>query len=101
MAYFKNNESYPENDQQAEAPEEPEYDDGFDELTEEDFPELSEEEITEKKDSRLRLALGAGNLIAVIGGTVLILILLTMIIHIVYFVINDMSRNFSLFQTNF
>ncbi len=102
MAYFKSNEEYP----QAEYPEENAedvYDDGFDELMDEtgEIPELTEEELDEKKQNHARLAYGAGNLFGVITGAVLILILLTLIFSMVYFVINDMGRSFSLFQTNF
>ena len=105
MAYFKSNEPIPEEEYPAENEEEEyeeEYDDGFDELNEEeDIPELSEQEIAERRESRFRKAVGAGNLFAVIGGTLLILLLLTMIISIIHFVINDMGRSFTLFQTNF
>lgn len=97
MAYFKNNEPYSEDPFE----EEDEYDDGFDELTQEDEPELTEEELEERKGNHFRLAVGAGNLVAVIGGAVLILLLLTMIFSMVHYVINDMNRNFSLFSTNF
>lgn len=104
MAYFKSNEPAPEEEYLSEydEDEEEEYDDGFDELNEEEnVPELSEEEIIQRRANRFRTAVGAGNLVAVIGGTLLILLLLTMIISIVHFVINDMGRSFSLFQTNF
>lgn len=102
MAYFKSNEDLPENPYPAEDTE-AEYDDGFDELTEteEEIPELTEEEKAERTKGRLKLAFGAGNLFAVIAGTVLILILLTLIFSMVHFVVSDMGRNFSLFQTNF
>ena len=100
MAYFRKNEPYPE-EEYAEDPEEEVYDVGFDELTEEEEPELTEEELAERKRSRIRLAAGAGNLFGVIAGTVLILVTVTMIISMVYFVINDMGRSFSLFQTQF
>lgn len=103
MAYFRNNESYPEEElMDANEPEE-EYDDGFDELTEteEEIPEITEEEREERKQSRVRLAYGAGNLFGVIAGAVLILVLLTLVFSMIYFVINDMGRSFSLFQTNF
>ena len=104
MAYFKHNEPdpqfpYPETETQEE-----EYDDGFDQLQEEDeeyVPEISEEEKAERTRGRVRLAMGAGNLFGVIAGTVLILVLLTLIFSIIHFVITDMGRNFSLFQTNF
>ena len=104
MAYFRSNEPDPEEMYPpADEPEE-EYDDGFDELAgneEEDVPELSEEERKERMQSRFRLAMGAGNLFGVIVGAVLILLLLTLIFSMVYFVISDMGRNFSLFSTNF
>ena len=102
MAYFRSNEPYPE-DYQPQAESEENYYDGFDELTEaeETIPELSEEEFAEQKKNRVRLAYGAGNLFGIIIGTLLILILLTLLFSIVYFVINDMGRSFSLFQTNF
>ena len=103
MAYFKSNEPYPDATYQPEEESDEIYDDGFDELaeTEEEIPELSEEEIEERKQSRVRLAYGAGNLFGVIAGALLILVLLTLFFSIVYFVINDIGRSFSLFQTNF
>ena len=101
MAYFKSNEPYPEEPYEAEEQEEEEYDDGFDDLTDEEYPELTEDEQQEIRKSRFRVALGAGNLVAVIGGAVLILLLLTMIFSMAHYVINDMNRNFSLFSTNF
>ena len=100
MAYFKNNEPYSE-EPYAEEEDAEEYDDGFDELTQEDEQELTEEEMEERKENHFRLAVGAGNLVAVIGGAVLILLLLTMIFSMAHYVINDMNRNFSLFSTNF
>ena len=103
MAYFKNNDPVPEQPYSETDSAEPEYDDGFDDLKEEEeyIPELSEEEKAERTRSRVKLAFGAGNLFGVIAGTVLILIMLTLIFSIVHFVITDMGRNFSLFQTNF
>ena len=105
MAYFRQNEPYPEEgipaegDYPPEGETEEEYDDGFDELTEEEEPELTEAEKKEQKESRARLAMGAGNIVAVIVGTVLIMLLLTMLFSMIYFVTTDMTRNFSLFQT--
>ena len=101
MAYFRSNEPEQENEYPETEESEPEYDDGFDEPEEEYVPELSEEEKTERRKSRIRLAFGAGNLFGVIAGTVLILLLLTLIFSIIHFVVTDMGRNFSLFQTNF
>ena len=97
MALFKSNQQYDEDDYE---PEEEEYDDGFDELTEEEEPELDPETKKELKRDRFRLAVGAGNLVAVIGGTVAILLLLTLLFNMLYFVINDMGRSFTLFQAN-
>lgn len=97
MALFKSNQQYDEDDYE---PEEEEYDDGFDELTEEEEPELDPETKKELKRDRFRLAVGAGNLVAVIGGAVAILLLLTLLFNMIYFVINDMGRSFTLFQAN-
>ena len=103
MAYFKSNEQEPENTYPEADVNEMDYDDGFDDLYEagEEVPELSREEKAERTKSRLKLAFGAGNLFGVISGTVLILVLLMLIFSMIHFVITDMSRNFSLFQTNF
>ncbi len=98
MAYFRRNE---DNEELDELPEE-EYDDGFDELAEEEpEPELTEEERAEIRNERTKLAFGAGNLVVIIGGVFAILLLLTMLFNMISFVINDMGRSFSLFQTNF
>ena len=61
----------------------------------------SEEEREERKQSRVRLAFGAGNLFGIVAGAVVILVMLTLIFSIVHFMINDIGRSFSLFQTNF
>ena len=98
MALFPSNQQYEEEEYESE---EDEYDDGFDELNEEDEEEPGPEEKLEQKKVRFRLAVGAGNLLIVIGGTVAILVLLTLLFNMVNFVINDMGRSFSLFQTNF
>lgn len=99
MALFPSNEQYEENDY---TPEEADYDDGFDDLDDEEPEgEPDPEEKLERKKERFRLAVGAGNLVAVIGGTVAILVLLALLFSMVNFVINDMGRSFSLFQTNF
>ena len=104
MAYFKNNEPYHEEQYTGEAEQEPEvdYDDGFDVLDDDEtVPELSYAEKAARTHKRVRLALGAGNLFGVIAGTVLILLMLTLIFSMIHFVITDMGRSFSLFQTNF
>ena len=103
MAYFKSNEQEPVPTYSEPEQNETEYDDGFDELYEadEEVPELSREEKAERTQSRLKLAFGAGNLFGVIAGTMLILVLLMLIFSMIHFVITDMGRSFSLFQTNF
>ena len=99
MAIFQDQEPYPE--EKYEEDDDEIYDDGFDQLSEEEEPEETEEERTERKQRSFRVAFGAGNLVAVIGGTVLILVLLTLLFNMIYYVTTDMSRNFSLFQTKF
>jgi len=104
MAYFKSNEPYQEEQYSEEEEQQPEvdYNDGFDALDDdESVPELSPAEKAARTHKRVRMALGAGNLFGVIAGTVLILLMLTLIISMVHFVITDMGRSFSLFQTNF
>ena len=88
MAYFEENNDY---------------EDGFDELeeNEETEDELTEEEEAEQTRSRIRFAFGAGNLFAVISGTVLILVLLTLLLSMINFLLTDLSRNATLFQTKF
>ena len=106
MAYFKTNE--PEAREEQRLPEayaeeyydESEYDDGLDDpLYEEEPEEMSTEEAETLKKHRIRIAMGAGNLVAVIGGIVLVLLLLTLLFNMIYFVSNDMQRNFTLLQT--
>ena len=49
----------------------------------------------------VRVMSGAGNLTAVITGSVVILILLALLMSMVSFVLNDADRNFTLFQMRF
>ena len=79
---------------------ESEYDDGFDDLSEEE-DELSEDELKEIRRKRYHLASGAGNLTAVIAGTFVILILLALLMSMISFVMNDADRSFTLLQTRF
>ena len=112
MAYFRENEPEETKRQQilnipvedAEEKEtyvESDYDDGFDDLSEDVEEEPSAEEQKEIRTQRFRVASGAGNVIAVIGGTIVILILLAFLLKMVGFVLNDADRNFTLFQTRF
>ena len=118
MAYFQNNrnqetvrrkffihneqdqakiQEYSENEEY-----EDEYDDGFDELTESDEEEMpDEEQILENRNRKLRIFFSVGDLTAVIAGSVIILVLLALLLNMVSFVITDVNRNFTLFQTRF
>ena len=98
MAFFRKNEQ----DSDPEGYED-DYDDGFDDPVgeEDEEEELTEEELAERKQGRVHLFFGAGNMVSIIAGSVLILLLITLILSMVNFVITDMNRNFVLFQTNF
>ena len=80
---------------------ESDYDDGFDDPDEQVEAELSKEERNEIRKKRFRVLSGAGNLTAVIAGTLLILILLALLMNMIGFVLNDADRNFTLFQLRF
>lgn len=82
-------------------PTEYDYDDGFDELTEPDEDEEAEEMDPEQRKNRIRFAMGAGNLVSVIVGTVAVLVLLTLLLSMYNFVSSDLTRNLALFQTKF
>ena len=102
MAYFKSNEKADGagTQHQEEYYDESVYDDGLDEPYEEPEEEvLSAEEAEAQRKGRARFFMGAGNLFAVISGIILILLLLTLLFNMVYFVSNDLQQNFSLFQT--
>ncbi|MBQ9210298.1 MAG: hypothetical protein IJ153_01230 [Clostridia bacterium] len=112
MAYFQRNqqpeESYtrqfaPAPAQGEEWDEEEAYDDGFDELSEEDFPpeEIPEEELAAEKQRKYRMAAGFGDFGATIVGVVVILALVAFLINMIQFVSTDFSQNFSLWQTKF
>jgi len=79
------------------------YDDGLDDPLddEEEDEELTDEELAEQKEGRIHLFFGAGNMVSIIIGAVLILLLMTLILSMVNFVITDMNRNFVLLQTHF
>ncbi|MBQ6382689.1 MAG: hypothetical protein IJJ42_03700 [Clostridia bacterium] len=83
------------------------YDDGFDELNEDEDPEAyedypgTEEELAAQKKERVRLLLSVGNLGGVIVGTVVILLLVTLLLSMINFIQTDINRNFSLIQTKF
>ena len=112
MAYFRRNETEEtlqqpvirSAEERADRPQEEyvesDYDDGFDDPDELEEDELSKER-NEIHKKRFLMLSGAGNLAAVIAGTLLILILLALLMNMIGFVINDADRNFTLFQTKF
>ena len=75
------------------------YDDGLDDLSEAEEDDAEEEaETPERKQHRVQLAFGVGNLFSVIAGSVAVLVLLTLLLNMISFVLSDLSRNLSLFQ---
>ena len=84
---------------------EPDYDDGFDALMEEEEdlqeaePILSEKEIQDEKRRKYRIAAGFGDFGAILVGVVVILILVAFLINMIQFISNDFRQNFSLLQT--
>jgi hypothetical protein len=80
---------------------ESDYDDGFDDPAEEEEEEITPEEKKAIRTKRFRMASGAGNVTAVITGTLVILLLLAFLLNMIGFVLNDADRNFTLFQTRF
>ena len=107
MAYFRENEMEETRRQTPVVPDEQkqedfagsDYDDGFDDPDPEEEEPLTEEEKQEIRMDRFRMFSGAGNLFAVITGTVVILLLLALLFNMIGFVLNDADRNFTLFQT--
>ncbi len=97
MAYFQRNEDDAYNTQ--ELSQDGFYDDLDEEYQEEETEELTEEEEQEKRTDRLKVIFGAGNLVAIIGGVVLILVLLAMLMSMFNFLKEDIERNFSLLTT--
>ncbi len=83
------------------------YDDGFDELLEDeyaDLPEeeaLSEEELEAERRRKFRIAAGAGDLTAVLVGVAVILLLTALLINMISFVKADLFKSFSVWMTNF
>ena len=112
MAYFQKNEAedtrrHAPVDAGTESLQEPaeyiesEYDDGFDPPPTEEEILLSEEEQKEIRKKRFQIASGAGNLTGIITGAVVILLLLAFLMNMINFVMNDVERNFTLFQNRF
>ena len=112
MAYFRKNETEEtrrhapveagmESLQESEEYIESDYDDGFDPPPDEEELLLSEEEQKAIRKKRFQMASGAGNLTAIIAGAVVILMLLAFLMNMISFVLNDVNRNFTLFQNRF
>ena len=98
QAYEPEGEYGPDNDPDYE--QDAFYDDGFDELTDED--EVYEpEETPEDRREKYRTAAGVGNIFGIVAGVVVILLLVALLLRMGHFVEEDMTRNFALFQTNF
>ena len=118
MAYFKSNEQE-ETRRNPSLPDEPgtnagsgweeypedDYDDGFDAPYEDedpdDLPELSEDEKADIQKKRAKVVFEAGNITGIIIGTVLVLLLVTILFSMAYFVRSDITRNFTLFRIQF
>ena len=107
MPYFNQNDDIDGSVSAYEAPDEQSvyeydgYDDGFDELQDEPEPEISDDEIVGRKNNRIRLMFDVGNLTAIITGTILILIMVSLLVSMIHFLVNDINQNFSLLQTRF
>ena len=118
MAYFKSNEQE-ETRRNPSLPDEPgtnagsgweespedDYADGFDDPYEDedpdDLPELSEDEKADIQKKRAKVVFEAGNITGIIVGTVLVLLLVTILFSMAYFVRSDITRNFTLFRIQF
>lgn len=75
------------------------YDDTYDgELYDED-DYLDEQERREARQMRWKLLAGAGDVLAVLAGTVVILLLVALLISLITWVQADMSQSFTLWQT--
>lgn len=75
------------------------YGDAYDgELYDED-DYLDEQERREARQMRWKLLAGAGDVLAVLAGTVVILLLVALLISLITWVQADMSQSFTLWQT--
>ena len=124
MAYFKRNqEEETRLQQRISAPEESEgktwdwtdtggrlfdgeqdYDDGFDALDADEDDEaetdrLIREEMKERLRKRVRILRDMSNLTGILVGTAVILLLLAFFFNMLHFVVSDITKNFTLFQT--
>lgn len=108
MAYFNNSQDMQEEDYQP-VFQQPVYDeyDAYDEYSDDEaYPQepyqedyLDEEERLEARQMRWKLLAGAGDVLAVLAGTVVILVLVALLISLITWVQADMSQSFTLWQT--
>lgn len=75
------------------------YDEPYDELYEDDY--LDEQERWEARQTRWKVLAGAGDVLAVLAGAVVILVLIALLISLLTWVQADMSQSFTLWQTKF
>lgn len=75
------------------------YDEPYDELCEDDY--LDEQERWEARQTRWKVLAGAGDVLAVLAGAVVILLLIALLISLLTWVQADMSQSFTLWQTKF
>lgn len=102
MAYFNNNDQDMQEDYQP-VFQQPVYDDSEDDYEYDDEPYeddyLDEQERREARQMRWKLLAGAGDVLAVLAGTVVILLLVALLISLITWVQADMSQSFTLWQT--
>lgn len=102
MAYFNNNDQDMQEDYQP-VFQQPVYDDSEDDYEYDDEPYeddyLDEQERWEARQMRWKLLAGAGDVLAVLAGTVVILLLVALLISLITWVQADMSQSFTLWQT--
>lgn len=103
MAYFNDQEPDMQEEYQP-VFQQPVYDDADqDEYAYDDLPyeddDLDEQERLEARQMRWKLLAGAGDVLAVLAGTVVILLLIALLISLITWVQADMSQSFTLWQT--
>lgn len=100
MAYFNNDFQDVQDEDYQPAFQQPVYDDDdqfYEEPYEEDY--LDEQERREVQQMRWKMLAGAGDVLAVLAGAVVILVLIALLISLLTWVQADMSQSFTLWQT--
>lgn len=103
MAYFNNDPQDVQDEDYQPAFQQPVYDDD-DQFYEEDYEPyeddyLDEQERREVQQMRWKMLAGAGDVLAVLAGAVVILVLIALLISLLTWVQADMSQSFTLWQT--